>query len=500
MDLGQVFTNKSVAEYMASLLRLDKDAAILDPCFGGGAFLRACQNRGFNNIDGYEIDSGLFEAAKGQFPAFNLYNKDFLGVGRKKTYDGIIMNPPYVRQEKIDDLEEVGITKEKLRKKKIYRNLPTTANLYMYFILKALDLLKANGELVVIFPGSWIQARGGRQFRETLFSRAVIKKQVNVSGEVFEKNALVEVIILKLQKRISKAYNEGVHECNEITYIEINNAIWHELKRDIKTEELELSVPFHRYAAVRRGLTTGCNSMYINPDINNLNNVETEAYLRPIISSPKDVTGYTTEGARADNMFWPAADGKMPDEVIEYIEAWKQQIVSAKAPKTLYEKIQYGEKWYIVKPIDSQGILFSYFVRNDMKFIFNRSGCMARDNFYIIKPLIDEWLLFALLNNYYTYYQLEKHGKKYGAGLLKLQRYDIEELRFPEIGSFSEDDKEILILLAKKLENTGNAECINKITEIVSKYTEWSYIEIVEKYSAIKKYRLEGENNVAERS
>lgn len=30
------------------------------------------------------------------------------------------------------------------------------------------------------------------------------------------------------------------------------------------------------------------------------------------------------------------------------------------------------------------------------------------------------YLLFALLNNYYTYYQLELSGKRYGAGLLKL--------------------------------------------------------------------------------
>ena len=48
------------------------------------------------------------------------------------------MNPPYIRQEKIDDLARLGITKEKLRKDKIYEPLPSTANMYMYFIFKAL--------------------------------------------------------------------------------------------------------------------------------------------------------------------------------------------------------------------------------------------------------------------------------------------------------------------------------------------------------------------------
>lgn len=56
------------------------------------------------------------------------------------------MNPPYIRQEKIDDLEKLGITKNKLRKNKIYEQLPSTANMYMYFIFKALDLLKVDGE------------------------------------------------------------------------------------------------------------------------------------------------------------------------------------------------------------------------------------------------------------------------------------------------------------------------------------------------------------------
>lgn len=57
---------------------------------------------------------------------------------------------------------------------------------------------------------------------------------------------------------------------------------------------------------------------------------------------------------------------------------------------------------------NGKGIVFSYFVRNDMKFIMNNLGYLVRDNFYIIKAQIDEYLMFALLNNYYTYYQLEK--------------------------------------------------------------------------------------------
>ena len=142
--------------------------------------------------------------------------------------------------------------------------------------------------------------------------------------------------------------------------------------------------------------------------------------------------------------------------------------------------------------MDGQGIVFSYFVRNDMKFIMNNLGCPVRDNFYIIKPQIDEYLMLALLNNFFTYYQLEKNGKKYGAGLLKLQRYDIEALKFPDISSFSIDDKVELVNLAKDLVYTGNKINIIKITEIMAKYSKESFEMITNMYEKIRKFRLEG--------
>ena len=67
MDLGQVFTRLPVAEYMVSLLTLDKNAKVLDPCFGEGAFLNALTNSGWNHVYGYEIDSNLFTYCKNEY-------------------------------------------------------------------------------------------------------------------------------------------------------------------------------------------------------------------------------------------------------------------------------------------------------------------------------------------------------------------------------------------------------------------------------------------------
>lgn len=126
-----------------------------------------------------------------------------------------------------------------------------------------------------------------------------------------------------------------------------------------------------------------------------------------------------------------------------------------------------------------------------MKFILNDSDYIIRDNFYICQPLIDKWLCFALLNNYYTYYQLECMGKKYGAGLLKIQRYDIEKLMFPDTDEFSDDNREYLRKLARRLAETGDRRIIKEITLVISGYASIPYDRIEYIYETTVANRLE---------
>lgn len=485
MDLGQVFTNRIVANYMVSLFshRVSK-GRILEPCFGGGAFLRACKEAGYKHVYGCEIDERLYRKVVDEYPEYQLLQADFLDYNPSETFDGIIMNPPYVRQEKIDDLESLGISKEKLRKNRIYKGLPSTANLYMYFIIKAIDLLKDNGELVVIFPSCWMNARSGQSFKNLLIERTMVEREIHICGEVFEKNALVDVVILKLIKDGTSSEIKDI----EPEYLELTEGTLKEGICHCKEFVLNLSVPFSKYSSVRRGLTTGWNMMFINPKGVNS---QPEEWITKIISSPKAVHGYSTSLAETDDLLMISQGQMLTEELQEYITHFAEILSSEKKPKTLYEKFQTSSEWYTLNEIDSNGILFSYFVRNDMKFIMNTSNVLVRDNFYIIYPEIDRYLMFALLNNFFTYYQLEAIGKKYGAGLLKLQRYDIEKLQFVDINSISEEDKEKLTSLAKKLVQFSEEKCIYDITAVLSKYTDKKTDEILGAYQSIKKKRLE---------
>ena len=46
-DLGQVFTKKSVAQFMISLCEIRPDDYILDPCFGAGVFIEELYKKGY---------------------------------------------------------------------------------------------------------------------------------------------------------------------------------------------------------------------------------------------------------------------------------------------------------------------------------------------------------------------------------------------------------------------------------------------------------------------
>lgn len=276
--------------------------------------------------------------------------------------------------------------------------------MYMYFVVKAISLLRDNGELVVIFPGSWLSARSGKEFEKALYSECMLLNQIYLSGDVFEKNVLTDVIILKLKKCKFSVFPQ-------INHLLFSDGKFTEKKADNSILSLDFSKNFNAYGVIRRGMSTGYNSMYINPPFEKQ---DSRQHLKKILSSPKEIKGYSTRNSHPDFVLVLDDRNSMTEEIKAYISKYEQEIKLHSSPRALYDKIQSDKNWFALHAVNSSGILFSYFVRNDMKFVYNESNYLARDNFYIIKQNnnTDELILFALLNNYYTFYQLEKKWEK----------------------------------------------------------------------------------------
>lgn len=467
--LGQVFTRAETACRMAALFDLPSSAALLDPCCGKGAFIAALKERGFSRISALELDEDLHARAAASFPDCKIFNADFLSWQAGEKYDGVIMNPPYIRQEKIDDLAAFGITKAKLRSREMFRELPATANLYMYFTIRAIELLKAGGQLLVIFPSSWMNARSGCAFRKLMLARCLVEKEIHVDCGAFEGCPLVKTAIMKLVRKNGKAAMlQAAHANSCRTGLQAH-----------QSESLPLALA--DLAAMKRGLTTFCNEMFINPPIAD------ESCLKEILSSPRQLDGYSVEAATLDRIFIPS--GEPRGEVRAYLDSWKERIMASGKPKTLCRKILSGcGNWHSLPAANHQGILFGYTVRARMKFTLNERGILALDNFLILKPAIDQWLLFALLNNYHIFWQLEKSGKQYGGGILKLQAYDLARLRFPRVTSLSEQER--LRALGWELAASGDSGCIDAITRLLASHYQADSDEVRAGYFSKRAERL----------
>lgn len=86
--LGQFFTKESIVEKLIDILleykNYDRSIKILEPSFGTGNFIKVLEKRGFNNVDGCEIDAELTGTPR-----------DFFEHSIKEKYDLIIGNPPF---------------------------------------------------------------------------------------------------------------------------------------------------------------------------------------------------------------------------------------------------------------------------------------------------------------------------------------------------------------------------------------------------------------------
>jgi len=475
MNLGQVYTKGIVADYMTSLFSLPKGAKILDPCFGRGAFLESLIKNGKYKIEGSEIDKSSYEHCASTFSSYcDLHYGNFFDYDTSSPFDGIIMNPPYVRHEEINELAEFGVDKKRLNRI-VTEELDPKANLYMYFIVYGLHLLRSSGEMIVIFPNTWEKAKSGQSFKTIIERSCSITEHIDVKGVPFHGVPVVDVEILKIkkEKNLPTMYKE----------IEVGNNGLKERRHD-KTKELELgqAIPLSHIATTKRGKTTGFNKMFINPTLID------SSLLADIASSPKDVYGFTTKGCKADKYLYVRREDGIKGEVKQYLDDCAKHILAEKRPKALYDAIRTKGRWYETSAAPIGDIIFPYIIRESIRFIRNERNIIARDNFYTINSHEDPYLLMCLLNNHYIWYQLEKRGKTYGNNVLKIQKYDVDALRIIRPDIICEQDISLLKDYGQQLTEKGDTTIIENITNILEKY--YGVHNIKEAYEDAKQKRL----------
>ncbi len=204
--LGQVFTPRPVADWMAAWVCQNHPRTILEPAVGDGVFLRAVESalaaRRMGSdvrVTAFEVDPRLPESPLQSVSALRvrLRREDFIAAALAGRFDAAVANPPYVRHHSLCRSEAMMCRFDRL----CGRRLSRLTNLYGLFILKIWSLLTLRGRAAIITPAEWLNADFGVPIKAYLLEQNALDGIIHFDhAERVFSDALTTAAIILLRR------------------------------------------------------------------------------------------------------------------------------------------------------------------------------------------------------------------------------------------------------------------------------------------------------------
>lgn len=207
--LGKIELDTYIKEIIRSLVWLD-------PCIGSGVFCLAIiqmyQELNISSspiIFGYDLNplfattsqlrcNLLAQSIWGTSNSITIQEKNFFSISHRKKFDIIVGNPPYVKSADIDVYTRTIISSS-------VKSLKGKNNdLYAYFIVKCLGLLKRNGVMTFITPAQFHKSINGLELRNIINQESTLLSIFDFNELKVFKNASVHTAVFSLLKSIKK--------------------------------------------------------------------------------------------------------------------------------------------------------------------------------------------------------------------------------------------------------------------------------------------------------
>ena len=366
-------------------------------------------------------------------------------------FDVVIGNPPYVRQEKIKAL------KPALQKR--YACYTGTADLYVYFYERGLQLLNANGIHTFICSNSWLDVNYGAPLQKHLLnntaSAVICHSEAKREFESADINTIVSIIRngtpdadshirfttfktfigdpdienrrerLRLYADLKQA---GTHQ-NKYTgdkwggkYLRAPDIYWTILEKG-KDKLVRLG----DIAEVRFGIKTGANKFfYLDDERIQEWGIEVE-FLKSVIKSPRECKSIRVDPSQLQfKLFMCHADKSAlaGTAALEYIK-WGEAQGFHQRPSC-----RGRVHWWNLGKREIPALSFNYLISSTARTLFTRDSCYTSDNFQEVHTDLALTLpLCASLNSSLFQLMVNMAGRSnFGGGLLKIQTYEVSEL------------------------------------------------------------------------
>ena len=455
--LGAYYTPDALANILATWALAHEKGNVLDPSFGGCAFLNAATtilaSRGVSKpgerVFGVDVDPTCMEYVRKDqnLVEENCIIRDFLSLSPQNIsgapFHTIIGNPPYVRHHWFN-----GTTRKAGRVAMANAGvaLPETASAWAYFLIHTLSFIAKNGQLAMLVPEAILQADYATVVRDLLTSHFNHVCLVHIRDRLFEgtDEAVVAVAASEYGGKKGTLRVEAVERSEDLAAVlnppkggNSTSYLTTSKGRRIDSQTVQLLGELEQHSAVQKisdvatvrvGLVTGANKHFIR-SAKNLKQIGVphESCVR-LISRTRWLSGldFTKEDLQelveADQqaiLVRPTpASKKAPG-----IKQWIDEGIKADVHKRY--KCTIRDPWFRV---DLQPVPDAFATCARMGaplLVLNRAGCQCTNALHAMywhcrsdasPPAIAVGFLTSAVSVW-----AELHGRRYGGGVLKME-------------------------------------------------------------------------------
>lgn len=187
---GQYFTKQVIADFMVSMITKPHTASVLEPSCGKGVFIKSLLGAGFEKISAFEIDKEL----EPPYPFVRF--ESFVSSDLDEKFDVIIGNPPYIRWKNLEDDLKSELDGSPLWQK--YFN--SLCDYLFIFILKSIEQLNEEGELIFICNEYWLNTTNSQSLRDYMCRMGYISDIYHFKEAPLFEKATTSLIIFRFVK------------------------------------------------------------------------------------------------------------------------------------------------------------------------------------------------------------------------------------------------------------------------------------------------------------
>jgi len=415
-----------------------------------------------------------------------LVQGDFLLARLPQSYDFVIGNPPYVRQE----LVPAALLTEYRRR---YSTLYDRADLYVPFIERSLQLLKQGGKLSFICADRWMKNRYGGPLRALIARDYHLQAYVDmVDTPAFQSDVMAYPAITVIERAAPGPTLVAARP-------EIDGSYLRALARVLRGEEKDLPSSVHRLDSVTKsdepwvlqfsdttslirrieqafpaledagckvgiGVATGADQVYV-AKFDDLD-IESDRKL-PLVMTRDIQTGHVQwRGYGVVNPFTdegPLVDLREYPRLAAYLQANRDIIGGRHVAK------KDAKRWYrtidrITPALARRAKLLVPDIKGDAQVVYEEGLLYPHHNlYYVVSDTWDLRALQAVLLSSLTRLFIATYSTKMRGGFLRFQAQYLRRIRLPQWDDVSEPLRERLANAARALDVAACDEAVSEL-------------------------------------